>query len=206
MAKVIKQARLSAEEWQTVRNRWEKDPRDGYSWLVNELDLVVSIQSVQQKAKRDGWAKLMSGFEIAQAANKRADNALISKQNNKNVDGNVDENVDGSTSDDDSISIRANILTQHRDDWQEHRATFAIGSMAESLETARIAKMVAEVIKLRHEGERKAYGLDIVAVDTGSGMKTREELNAVFNNMIASVQEEQAKAEERFKRMEAEGL
>jgi hypothetical protein len=37
-------------------------------------------------------------------------------------------------------------------------------------------------------------------------MKTREELNTVFNNMIASVQEEQAKAEERFKRMEAEGL
>jgi hypothetical protein len=206
MAKVIKQARLSANEWQVIRNRWEKDPRDGYAWLVNELDLGISVNAVSQKAKRDGWTKLMSGFELAQAANKRADNSLILKQNKEYVHGNVHENVHVTTSDDDSISIRANILTQHRDDWQEHRATFAIGSMAESLEITKIAKMTAEVIKLRHEGERKAYGLDIVAADTGSGMKTREELNTVFNNMIASVQEEQAKAEERFKRMEAEGL
>ncbi|WP_205183558.1 terminase small subunit [Burkholderia sp. LMG 13014] len=49
--------KLTPEQWADVRNHWERDPRDGYSWLVDELGLPVSAPGVRKTALRDGWAK-----------------------------------------------------------------------------------------------------------------------------------------------------
>lgn len=50
--------KLTPEQWADVRNHWEHDPRDGYSWLVDELGLPVSAPGVRKTALRDGWAKV----------------------------------------------------------------------------------------------------------------------------------------------------
>ena len=50
--------KLTPEQWADVRNHWERDPRDGYSWLVDELGLPVSAPGVRKTALRDGWAKV----------------------------------------------------------------------------------------------------------------------------------------------------
>ncbi|NYT68787.1 hypothetical protein [Pusillimonas noertemannii] len=49
--------KLSPEEWGQIRDTWEADPRDGYTWLVRELDLPVSAPAVRKTAVRDSWAK-----------------------------------------------------------------------------------------------------------------------------------------------------
>lgn len=49
--------KLTPEQWADVRNHWERDPREGYSWLVEELGLPVSGPGVRKTALRDGWAK-----------------------------------------------------------------------------------------------------------------------------------------------------
>ena len=46
--------KLTPEQWADVRNHWERDPRDGYSWLVDELGLPVSAPGVRKTALRDG--------------------------------------------------------------------------------------------------------------------------------------------------------
>ena len=45
--------KLTPEQWADVRNHWEHDPRDGYSWLVDELGLPVSAPGVRKTALRD---------------------------------------------------------------------------------------------------------------------------------------------------------
>lgn len=49
--------KLSRQEWDNVRNRWENDPRPGYTWLVTEMALTVSAPAVRKRAIADGWMK-----------------------------------------------------------------------------------------------------------------------------------------------------
>lgn len=55
--------KLTPEQWADVRNHWEGDSRDGYSWLVEELSLPVSAPAVRKVAIRDGWSKGASKAE-----------------------------------------------------------------------------------------------------------------------------------------------
>jgi hypothetical protein len=50
--------KLTPAQWADVRNHWENDPREGYSWLVKELGLSVSVPGVRKTASRDGWTKV----------------------------------------------------------------------------------------------------------------------------------------------------
>lgn len=50
--------KLSPEQWSEVRTKWEADARDGYKWLVEELNLPVSEQAVGKVSRRDKWVKV----------------------------------------------------------------------------------------------------------------------------------------------------
>lgn len=50
-------ARLTEAQWRDVRETWECDPREGYDWLANELDGVISRQAISKKANKEGWVK-----------------------------------------------------------------------------------------------------------------------------------------------------
>jgi len=52
--------KLTPEQWADVKHHWEDDPRDGYLWLVEEMDLPVSAPAVRKTAQRDGWHKKAS--------------------------------------------------------------------------------------------------------------------------------------------------
>jgi len=52
--------KLTPEQWARVQRHWEHDPRDGYLWLVEELDLPVSAPAVRKTAQRAGWHKKAS--------------------------------------------------------------------------------------------------------------------------------------------------
>lgn len=58
--------KLTIEQWSSVREHWERDPRDGYAWLVDELGLPVSAPAVRKAALRDGWMKL-AGCSVARS-------------------------------------------------------------------------------------------------------------------------------------------
>lgn len=49
--------KLTLEQWWDVRDAWEQDPRDGYTWLVKELELPVSAPGVRKTALKQGWVK-----------------------------------------------------------------------------------------------------------------------------------------------------
>ena len=49
--------KLTPDQWEEVRDAWEQDPRDGYTWLVNEQALPVSAPAVRKAALKQGWEK-----------------------------------------------------------------------------------------------------------------------------------------------------
>jgi len=58
--------------------------------------------------------------------------------------------------------VRADVLDRHRADWSEHRKLFTLQSIAENFDLGKSAKITAEMLKIRQDGERKAYGFDDV--------------------------------------------
>lgn len=172
-------AKMTSEEWGEARARWEADPRDGYAWLKRELNLPVSEVAILKRARKELWAKRASMKTVAELAQFKADQKAAKS--------------DTPLSETESVDIRANILETHRREWQEHRERFALESIVAidpdtALVTvtdggeklARVAKTVADTIKSRQQGEREAWGLDAVATDTTAGVKTIEELEAMY--------------------------
>ena len=48
-------ARLTPEQWQEIRQRWQSDEREGYEWLATEFSLDRS--NLRKKAVKEGWCK-----------------------------------------------------------------------------------------------------------------------------------------------------
>ncbi|MGL5303995.1 MAG: hypothetical protein ACRC9M_10420, partial [Aeromonas sp.] len=53
--------KLTSEQWLEVRRIWQADSRDGYTWLVRELDLGISAPAVRKTALKQGWQKRGNG-------------------------------------------------------------------------------------------------------------------------------------------------
>lgn len=49
--------KMTPEEWADARQVWERDDREGFTWLVNERALPVSPPAVRKTANKQGWAK-----------------------------------------------------------------------------------------------------------------------------------------------------
>lgn len=49
--------KLTPAEWTQARATWESDQRDGYTWLIEELDLPLTRAALRKVAIREEWAK-----------------------------------------------------------------------------------------------------------------------------------------------------
>ncbi|CAK0749801.1 conserved hypothetical protein [Gammaproteobacteria bacterium] len=49
--------KLSPDQWDECRNRWEGDPREGYGWLVTEMSLPLTADAIRLHARKNGWSK-----------------------------------------------------------------------------------------------------------------------------------------------------
>ena len=81
-------SKLTHEQWVAVRKRWETDPRDGYAWLVDDLDLPVSAPAVRKVAIRDGWAK------VSKVSNKVSKVSKVSQENHVKVSETISETIE----------------------------------------------------------------------------------------------------------------
>lgn len=52
------------------------------------------------------------------------------------------------------------MVQRHRDEWEEHKEIVDTAIGTKDFETAKLAKITAETLKIRQEAERKAWGID----------------------------------------------
>lgn len=55
---------------------------------------------------------------------------------------------------------RADVVQRHRDEWEEHKHIVDAAIGTKDFESAKLAKITAETLKIRQEAERKAWGID----------------------------------------------
>lgn len=58
-----------------------------------------------------------------------------------------------------SARLRANVLSRHRKEWEEHNEIMQHAIAMRDAEEAKFAKLTAEILKIRQEAERKAWGI-----------------------------------------------
>lgn len=145
-------ARLTKDQWSAARIEWESDSTVNDSMLAEKYG--VSQQAVTKKRMQDGWQRAGIMQNIVQRAQIEADAKLCASPNEVVRHNQKADVVDA------AVEIRADLLDRHRADWAEHRSHFTIAGIAADFELGKSAKITAEMLKIRQEGERKAYGLD----------------------------------------------
>ncbi len=178
--------RMTSGEWATVRVKWETDPRTGYIWVVTEMGLSITSVAVLKRARKEGWTKKVILKNIVDRAQVRADENASGKSG---FSGNAE-----------AIDLRAGVIEKHRAEWDRHRELFTLEMILgdEGINAVRAAKTSAEMINIRQEGERKAWGLNATAEDTSSGVSTLDELETMFEQAVKqSAQMQEAVRKER---------
>jgi hypothetical protein len=161
------------------------------------MNLSITDKAILRKAKREGWSKKVSLRAIVESAQRKAD-AKVTRP------GARDFTVvtDGEASD-----VRAEVIEKHRSEWAKHRERFPFEAIVNWVEShpeltqvteggeklARVAKTMAETIRIRQQGEREAWGLDAIANDTSAGMATLDELDAMFEVAVRKADEARAR-------------
>ena len=140
--------RLTKDEWAQARVAWETNP-DMSDQAIAEL-FGITKQAVMEKRKRDEWARVGAMQNINQRAQLSADKTCLNLAIGKVKSDTIDL----------AVEIRADVLDRHRADWAEHRNHFTVAGIAKDFELGKSAKITAEMLKIRQEGERKAFGLD----------------------------------------------
>lgn len=143
--------RLTKDQWSAARELWESDSTQTDESIAEKFGVSKSAVVKTRTQGSDCWKRAGS----LQTVQQRAQFAADVKSNHPSYQGHHK-----SATIDAAVEVRATLLSKHRDDWNEHRNLFTLGGIAKNFELGKSAKITAEMLKIRQEGERKAYGLD----------------------------------------------
>lgn len=133
------------EEWGNIRN-----DRELYGLTFRELSTKheIDIAAISRRAKRENWGDGTDGNAIANRLAMEKVNNIVNSIDPKKRAASISTAADR----------KAQVIASQQADWDIHRATYV---MAEDSDKERLqcAKLAAEMLKIRHEGERKAYNI-----------------------------------------------
>lgn len=136
--------RLTADQWADVRA--EREAGATFRDLAEKYG--VSLGSLSHRARKEKWG---DGTDVQKEIRRRAaekshgvSDAVRHKKRAEALDR--------------AASRAAEIIEQHKQDWQDHRQRF--GAITPDFETGKHAKINAEMLRIRHQGERIAWGLE----------------------------------------------
>ncbi|RMD61671.1 hypothetical protein D6833_07930 [Candidatus Parcubacteria bacterium] len=143
----------SKEEWESARKAWEASPTLNFSDIAGQLG--VTRQGVRARAKREGWEKRVTTREVVEKAHLQADRKTS------------DPGRKGEKVEDVAVDLRARLLERHRKEWDGVRQRVYEALRNDDFEKAKLGKISAESIRIIQDGERKAWGLDVPAEQSG---------------------------------------
>ncbi|MBY0475431.1 MAG: hypothetical protein K2Q13_10295 [Nitrosomonas sp.] len=82
--------KLTQEEWARVRRTWESDAREGYAWLIDEMNIPISRVALRKTAIREKWTKVSEiskpeTIKPVRARNAKAINNSVKQANTSKV-------------------------------------------------------------------------------------------------------------------------
>jgi hypothetical protein len=179
MARVV----ITKDQWGIARTQWENDPLVSYADIAESLG--TSRQTVKQHADRNEWQRRLDLQAVSDRAHAQADSkftysAVESPEQSEPVYANPSEigsrppvrpslpvvpagvspEVAQAAVASAAVDQRAEVLTTHRKELRAVRSQVYGAMKTADIEAAKRAKIIAEGVKVLHETERKAWGLD----------------------------------------------
>lgn len=130
-------------DWETIRAEYEAG--------ASQSDLAkrhgVSRTAIQKRIRAEGWMQDISGSINRLAEAKVA--GVVAGCNPKKKAKALDRAADA----------KAAVILRHKAEWERHQQLIDEALAAGDFDKAKLAKITAETLKIRQEGERKAWGI-----------------------------------------------
>lgn len=136
--------RLSRETWADIRA--EREAGASFDTLAQRYG--VSKTAIIKRAKAEGWS---DGQDVGEIIRRK----VTEKVTGAVTTGNPKKRAEAI---DAAAERGAEVVRRHQAEWEDHRARF--GSVPADFEDGKLAKISAEMLRIRQEGERRAWGLD----------------------------------------------
>jgi hypothetical protein len=140
--------RKSTVDWSVARAKREAGAT--FKSLAEEFN--VDAASICRRAKKEQWLDPVDSEAVVQRRAMEKVNGIVNADPIKKA-----EAIDS------AASKVADVVERHRTEWEEHKDLVQQAIVAQDFEVAKLAKITAETLKIRQEGERKAWGLDDAA-------------------------------------------
>lgn len=137
--------RLTADQWAEIRAEREAT---GTSFRDLAIKYDISDVAIMKRARKEGWG---DGADVGATIRRKVSekvSGIVSGANQKRKAEILDQ----------AAERGAQLIRQHQQDWEAHRLVF--GAVPTDFESGKHAKISAEMLKIRHDGERSAYGLN----------------------------------------------
>ena len=152
----------SKDVWEKWKIIWETDPKMTFAGVAEGMG--VSRQGVSMRAKKDKWAKLPNAPRIAAKAHQKADATPTVSEPLTMPDPGPITGAEALSNaiEEGAVDARAKIISRHRVEWNAARSNIYKAIKSGSFDQAKLAKITSEALKIVQDGERKAWGLDVV--------------------------------------------
>ncbi len=130
-------------DWEQIRAEYEAGSSMGQ--LAKKYE--ISKPAISQRAKRECWTQDISG-----AVNRLTEakvNGLVNTVNPQKKAEALDA----------AAEKKAEVILRHQQEWDVHRKLMNEALTEDDFEKAKLAKITAETLRIRQEGERKAWGI-----------------------------------------------
>ncbi|MFD1558342.1 hypothetical protein ACFSHT_22380 [Paraburkholderia silviterrae] len=131
-------------DWETIRAEYEA----GSSQVALSKKHGCSRGAIQKHIAAEGWAQDVTPVIQRKVAEKVA--GVVAGCSPEKKAAALDEAADRT----------AAVVTRHRDEWDDHKQLVTNAIAEQDFGKAKLAKITAETLKIRQDGERKAWGLD----------------------------------------------
>lgn len=130
-------------DWETIRAEYEAGSTMGQLARQHGVDKAA----ISRRARKEGWTQDISG-----AVNRLAEakvNGLVNTVDPQKKAEALDRAADA----------KAAVMRRHKEEWERHQALIDEALAAGDFDKAKLAKITAETLKIRQEGERRAWGI-----------------------------------------------
>lgn len=130
-------------DWETIRAGYE----DGTSQADLSRRYGVSRKAIQKHITAEGWTQGSSGTVKRMAEDKVA--GIVAGGDPKKKAEALNRAADAV----------AAVMIRHKAEWERHQSLIDEALEAGDFDKAKLAKITAETLKIRQEGERRAWGI-----------------------------------------------
>lgn len=164
-------------DWETIRAEYEAG--------ASQSDLArrygLSRTAIQKRIKAEGWMQDVS-HTIDRLTEAKVAGVVAGCNPQKKAEA-LDR----------AAEAKADVIQRHKAEWDRHKVIMDEALANEDFNAAKLAKITAETLKIRQEGERRAWGIQDKS-ETGPSVPVRAEVRLDLSGQPTQAVAELARA------------